>query len=341
MRFIVFFTVIFCVSAAYANNLFIPNYYKNRRANNQYSAIGWSQRNETGLVVQTSDTKDSSGGVEEANQDTLSFTAHYYHRLNDSLNLEFAGDITDSEDENVTPAYTLKTDSKSINSALGYQFEQVPVAIGASFGITQNNFETSLSSTNFESDLDAFSFGVGYKLASDIYLGVGTTLFKVDRTPGSDDDIQFYSFGVGKVYGDKDNPIAAVETYFVFLNEDGDKTTAWVLSGLINQNSFQYYGNISYSLEDSADDEKEWGLTLGVDYQFADFYIGPQFSIGQASYDSDREDSGFDASLQAGYRTSMLEFYIRYNMDEDEVKTAGLKDVTENSVVSFAGIYKF
>jgi hypothetical protein len=341
MRFMMVFMVFFCVSAAYANNLFIPNYYKNRRTNNQYSAIGWSHRNETGLVVQSAENKVSRDGVEESNEDSLSFTAHYYHRLNETFNLEISGDILDADGESITPAYTQNTDRRTISSALGYQFEQVPMAIGLSFGITQTDFETSLTGTKFESDVDDFNFGVGYKLASDIYFGVGTSLFKVDRSLGSDDNIQFHVLGLGKVYGGTDNPVAAVETYFVFLNEDGDKTTSWVLSGLINKNSFQYYGNISYSIEDSADDEKEWGLSLGVDYQFADFYVGPQFSIGQTGYDSDREDSVFGASLQAGYRTSMLEFYIRYNMDEDEVKSAGSKNVTEDSVVSIAGIYKF
>ncbi|MGZ3723621.1 MAG: hypothetical protein ACXVA9_11850, partial [Bdellovibrionales bacterium] len=181
--------------------------------------------------------------------------------------------------------------------------------------------------------------GVGYILPLDIYAGLGyeNLHFKTGV-------IEYYSVGVGKVYGQKAAPTATTEVIFTYANRMNSQVSQLLARGLYNWNAFQFTGEATYYRYQNTD-AKYYEVKGGVDYEFFSFYAGPQINYAwNASDDRGRNATSskdFSPSLQAGYRTQWLEAYLSYASDRN-LRVFGF-DTIENNMNRYAAglIYKF
>jgi hypothetical protein len=344
MRAMIGCLVLFMSFEASANNLFIPNYYKNRRQANQFSAIGWSERHEAGAFVTRSTGEEELGGVKQEETEGTTVQPHIYHRFEQGLNLEATlTSLNSKTDDVVAPISTTKSNATALQANLGYEFQEQPMAIGVSLAAVNGKTKNETSNVSADIKTSTLGFGWGYRLDDDIYLGAGILSSEIE-VGTVDASVQLYSLGIGKVYGDRTNPIAAVETYFLFSNELGDKMISWAVTGLVNSGDFQYYGGLNYGNQNGQTvDETSYGIKAGLDYQFGDFYAGPQFEYTVQNADNDVDDTASDTSLQLGYRTASLEIYARYNLTQEKNEvvpsTGNTKD--DGNDITVAAIYKF
>jgi hypothetical protein len=214
-------------------------------------------------------------------------------------------------------------------------------------GLTFAKSQLELSS----GDLDSTSLlmGLGYRLDNNIYLGVGISHSKVEVGTLLDDSLESYSFGVGKVYGDKKAPVATTELVFGFSNEDGVKEKQLDFRGLWNHLDFQYYGSVGFAVSDSNnlgdEDSADFDFVLGVDYQFSDYYVGPQLEYSSEEDTDGDKTKELTPSFQFGYRTASLEFYLRYTLSDEEEEDVSTSPTTisdeRSNAFDLAAIYRF
>lgn len=336
--------LLFISAEAFANNQFIPNHYKNRREMNTYSAIGWSTRNEAGLKVNKADYETESGGTKISESDLFVAQPYLFYRVSPNFNLEMALGILSAENTDLTPTpSTTDTDGHVLQLNAGYEFTDQPIAVGLTFAKSQVEFSSG--------DLDTTNLlvGLGYRLDNNMYLGAGISHSKVELGTLLDDSLESYSFGVGKVYGDKKAPVATTELVFTFSNEDGVKEKQLDFRGLWNHLDFQYYGSVGFAVSDSNNPGDENGsdfdFVFGVDYQFSDYYVGPQLEYTSEEDTDGDKTKDLSPSFQFGYRTASLELYIRYTLSDEEEEDASTLPTTNSEERSnqfdLAAIYRF
>jgi len=316
------------------SSVFIPNYYRNRRDANLASAIGWSDRHEAGVRLANEKKKYEINGTEFFKDDETGVNPYMFYRFENGLNTEVSLNVSETDRDFTFSGGSSDVETKSIQANLGYELKETPMAFGFGYSRIDSDTESSTGSTS-ESKATLLNFGVGYRLEDNVYLGA--SLFRIKN---DNDTTDLISFGVGKVYGDKEKPDSASELIFSTYNEDGDKAYAFSYQGLCNRGPIQYYSNINLGVTDgTAKDSLGYGVKLGVDYQISDYYFGPELGVDIDDSNNDTRDTDWLASLEAGYRTSQLEFYARYNLEQQKRSFTVSKDTT--SIIALGASYRF
>ena len=330
---------------AFANNQFIPNHYRNRRMPNQQAAIGWSTRNEVNgyLEAERADEKTAGTKTEESKTNTAMGLA--FLRLNEQWNLEMTLAAGKSESEDFNPS--APTDSAQMRLGtlgVGYEFEGRPMAIGGFVASSRTDYEFGSTGTKDHIRTEFASFGLGYHLPSDIYLGAGVFTAWSDHL-AADDLVFAYSVGAGKVFGDKKNPEATTEAVLTFINDEGTQSYALSLRGLKNQGSLQFYGQFNYGISEGNEPADELGLLAGLDYLLeSGIYFGPQMSISVDNTDdaASADTKGSELSLEAGYRQGPFEAYARLARETEKSEDSFVSDQDEvTGTLTVGGTYFF
>lgn len=312
---------------AFANNYFIPNYYRNRRTQNTFSALGWSDRKEVALSYEMTDTDAKTDGKKSSETDGKEIEAHGFYRLTESWNLEAV--IDSSKDERQAFPITgpkSKSDSMDYNVGAGYQVSGMPLAFGAGIEVV-NDEDTTSAGVKSSNDQNSVSLGAGYRLDSDIYLGVGYVRHVYKQTGKPSDLDQGYYLGAGKVIGDRQKPDGAGELIFVFANENNRQNYNLIAQGLINAHQLQYTGNLYFGRGDGPSSSTTYGAAFGADYQIMDFYVGPQLNWLHMEFDwgsFKQKSTTLAPSLEVGYRIASLEAFLRYTIEDGQAKFTGL-----------------
>lgn len=342
LRLLVLAMSVLCASEAFANNYFIPNYYRNRRFLNAYTAVGWSDRKEAGATYSIENTDNKSGGQKTSKVEESNLRAHTYYRTPMNLNVEAAILSTKQERESISFNSKDKHEIMSYNLGLGYELTDSPLA----FGLVLSHVNDKNKTSSTDRTLVDASGGVGYRLDGNVFLGLGYH----DLDTKSDRNEEF-ALGVGKVYGDRANPSAATELVLTYGNLN-DKSYGLLAQGLINAEALQYYGRIGYMVTDGTQgsvDTNVLVLMAGADYKFFDFYVGPQLSYDNAEFKSSGSkatQNEFRPSLEAGYRIEFLEAFLRYDLIQGESKFnsplgASSKNKSDGNVLTANVTYKF
>ncbi|MNK86499.1 hypothetical protein D3C87_1064130 [compost metagenome] len=314
MKITVFLISLLLFSEAYANNSFIPNYYRSYRSQNRYSAVGWSDRKEANLEYGAG-KETTDDGTSETDSDKSEYLASVFYRVNEAFNVE-AGYFGNKEE----PDGADSKENKYLRLGLGYQFGDFAVGFNHQ-SADQNDLKANLN-----------SLGLGYRINGNIYLGIGYTNSRIYTGPG--ETIEATSIGGGYVWGDVKNPTAAVEVDYEKYVDSGDGNSATV-KGIWNQEAIQY--NAKLALVDQV--YKGTVVALGLDYQLEHIYFAPRITLlnqENKNTDAKRNDTQFD--LEVGYRAhAQWEAFVRYNSQKLEV---GDEDTT-GSLFTVGGAYFF
>ncbi len=345
LRIIALSVILLCAGEAFANNYVIPNYYRNRRFLNSYSAVGWSDRKEVGLTHSIENTDAKNSGAKFSDEEEMRLRPHLYYRTPVNLNVEAA--IVSSKEENKALPSGSKTKEEGMeyHLGLGYELTEAPVAFALILESAKNDLTsangTKTDQTNFEGSL-----GAGYRLPNQMYLGAGYTNSRM-KTKGTKEDLRDrYMLGLGQVYGDRANPDAAAELIMLFSNKDSAQTYVALLQSLINAGDLQYNGALTFTRLDGALSVSGYGLKAGVDYKFYDFYVGPQAAYNWLKVKTNGVESKgteIEPSLEAGYRVAFLEAFLRYDISKNENKINNNlgKVEREGNVLTANVTYKF
>lgn len=309
---------------ASANSFVIPNHHRGRRETNHFSAIGWSDRKEVGarLTMEKSKTDYDTENTFDQEQNSTEFGPHIFYRLPINLNVEaeYTAKNEDLEYSN-SPTSNRKSKSNVGSLGLGYELTGIPMAFGVHYNRDKSTSTRLQTGSRYETKRENFELGVGYRLENQIYLGAGWTHTEADydSTSTSDDKYDSWMGGVGKVFGDSKRPDATVEGLLSFSNHDGIRTRSALVSGLYNYQNWQFTGAVVYGKWSGTSDFDLWNLMAGLDWQIADFYLGPQLSYtttNSSQYDSD----SYTLSMEGGYRIAELEVYLRFTPEQAKVK---------------------
>lgn len=328
MKKVILLAAVFLASEVYANNYFIPNHYRSRRTLNQFSAIGWSHRNEASLEYSKteSETKEDGEKIEEATESEYGPLAFY--RLNENFNFEFQFLRSHENEEEVLTSTEESQKADTVRVSLGYQPSTSSMAFGYSY-----------SKSYAEEALDTLlnNFGVGYRLENDYYLGAGYQNIHGSRTS------HIYTVGLGKVWGDSKKPDSTAEGYYSWLNQDGMKQSSLGLRGLWNRDAFQYYGDILVMQFDLGNVQYDMPtIRAGLDYQFSDYYVAPEVIWSALNSDDMADQDSMVLSLEGGYRAHEIEIFLRYNNSDSTQKARLTQPKEETAGRTFAvGFTKF
>lgn len=331
---------------AFANNMFIPNYYRNRRAVNQFSAVGWSNRHEVGAHYTMGKSENTSNGTATSDDENSGFDLHTFYRTNMNLNIEATIDKNTTENSPKPTGASTDTDHMDYHLGLGYEVEGMPWAFGLTYA-SEDADEEGTGGTDEKSG--ALGLGVGHALGDGMYVGFGWTYTdaeeKVGTAAATTDKDNKYHLGVGKVYGDRANPMAASEATLAFENEAHTQYWELAVKGLYNMDAFQYYGEIGYDWSGGDKKTKGYDLTVGADLLFGMFYIGPEIMWMTTSEDlkpsGETETDMMVLGLEAGYRTEMVEAFVRYSTFDYESETSPNKSKVENNTWVLGASYHF
>ncbi len=348
---------VFIFDTAVANNFHIPNYYKNRRTSNIFSSVGWSSRNEVGINYKKVDREDKpeGSGFQDNKYDAFASVLHGYYRINEQFNLEIQAENTGREQDDLPSGEKNENDTLEFESQLGYKFATLPIVMsgGLIYSKDESLEEDSFfgKSTNEVKSIGAV-LGMSYKMPNNIFYGLG---FKHNDTKREDKDdfgtqkddqkSQTVNIGMGQVFGDLDSPDAAYE--FNITNEFLGSTKFLFLSlqGLYNKNIFQTYGGLLFARATSTGkDIKKYTFNAGVDVSVNDFYFGPEFTASLNKISDDFKAVETNISLQAGYRTSLMEFYLALEnettkFEYDNPLSTDFKSTEQ--AITIGGVYKF
>lgn len=344
MKLISLVLVLLTAFEASANNAFIPNYYRNRREANDYSAIAYSQRKEAGLLVGAGTLKQETDGTKTLDSDILAVRPHSYYRV-ENVNMEVEYSTVRSDNKNVLTGDTIDINAAGPLINVGFELPTTPIAVAISYDSDKTKFQNKTSGLKIDTDTRTLQMGVGYKMEGNTFLGFGISQEQQDSLLGDSDEEQIV-FGAGKVYGDYSNPDAAAEAILTFENERGDKTYNLEVRGLRNLGAFQYYGALGLGYQNGVNiDGRDYLFKAGVDYQINDtLYVGPELNVIVVNYDNE-ESTNLTPSLQGGYRDRHLEFFLRYDYgktkSEDMTGASPTTDILYQNLITIAGIYKF
>lgn len=334
-----------CLEAG-ANNYFIPNHYRSRRAANVFSAVGWSDRKEATAVLKHNKDLTKRASIKREEDTSNSLEAATFYRVSPQWNIEGLVTYLASKEKEFNPsADGDQNTGKTFGLGVGYAFPEAPAVIAAN--IFHSRFDAKDGATDVRSHswISSYNLGVGWKLPSDIYLGGGISAgwsrlggIKHGPTWG-------YYLGGGKVFGDAKNPVATVETYLLFANVNNTQVYRLGARGLWNMEAFQFIGSLGYGTDQGADKGSSAEIAFGVDYELQAFYINPLIAL-EVEKDEDGipdNDTETVLSLELGYRQKPYEAFVRYNYGKDKIDyEAPISDVESNeSEVTVGGTYFF
>jgi predicted porin len=308
---------------AHANNFFIPNHYRNRREPNVFSAIGWSDRREVGgsLAIEKSERDYSNSNTADSKTDSKTFGPYVFYRFPMNLNLEAKYSIENSDKEYANvPSANREAKSGSGMISLGYEFTEIPMALSVRYNRTNNETKASGSTSATKAKDEIVDLGLGYRLENNFYLGAGFEHNEYDYEGASDDrKYNTVVLGGGKVFGNLKSPTATAEGFVSFYNYKNTRYRSLGLDALYNYDVWQYYGRFQYGTSSGDIDVKTWVFVAGVDWQISSFYIGPELSFASSKVDSsEAKFSYFSPSLEAGFRLSQAEIYLRFTPEKDK-----------------------
>lgn len=319
-------------SEAFANNLFIPNSYRSRREQNEFSALGWSERKEANLQYGTG-TGEEDDGTTATDQDTSALEGEVFYRMNDTTNVEFV-----YEDNQVKPDGGSTAKVSGWDLGVGHQFND-QMALGLSYESGNRDNGT----TDF--DTTTYSVGFGYKLDNNWFLGLGYRNSEDDVT--GDPTKSTTALGAGYVWGDAKKPTANFEVAYLMFGGDysgGDI----VARGLYNYGQGQYFAAVTMKGEKDETGATETETTgtemqLGVDYHVTDaWYVAPAITMNNTENDdAGTEDTTNNMSLEVGYRQQAAwEAFFRYDNNKTEDGAGGNTETT-GTVMTVGGTYFF
>ncbi len=316
----------FVASEVLANNFFIPNYYRNRRTPNNFSAIGWSDRHEASVEMKNDSSKEKEAGFTNRETDTKEMNGKVFHKLDSKLTLEAFFRQIDEEEENFVFVDEDKTKTHLLSLGVGYELPTAPIALGVGIRNVKSQNEDQGTGLKSNSESKLLALGAGYRLDNNIFLGLGYYNIHIDFSNFGGSTSHIYSFGGGKVYGDLKKPDAAVETIFLWSNENRRTSINIIAQGLVNLDSMQVYGAVSSGAtkeRDSSQDDSTSGMLMaGLDYQFGNFYIGPQanYDVTENEGSTSADETDLLLSLEGGFRTEQLEIFARLGKTSNKEK---------------------
>jgi len=305
-------------------NLFVPNVYKNRRQTNLFSAVAWSDRKEAGLNYTNLDTPNYLGGATSSEDKSNLYSPYAFYKIDNNWNVEAEYLRQDTKTTYSPPSLTSKTALNLYLASVGYEFTDIPVALGLTVLGFDYNLTSDQSSGTSTLKSTGAALGAGYRLPSDIYLGAGLTVFKTTTaftgTASSDHTTNSYFVGAGKVYGDKKKPDATTEVVLNFNNDLSTQNQNLAARGLLNIQAMQVYGEVDYGISQGTKAGSNYAVTGGVDYEYASFFVGPQvtYSMTKTTDGTISDDSETNWSVLAGYRCPTLEAYVGYGKDQSK-----------------------
>ena len=352
MRALFFLLIMFTGVQAAANNYFIPNNYRNRRSANVFTGVAWSQRQEVGMLYGRDTDTNYAAGTKNSEVTTNAFFPYGFYNMDNGFGFE--GGLSKLNSETTYPSATTKDtgDSLSISAAAGLNPQGTPWAfsLGYRLSTSADNDGSSGDKTTVKSN--AVAIGLGYKLFSHYYLGAGYINYKSSydysfsgTTYSSDAKNHYYYLGGGAVFGGEKKPMATTELVLMLYNSGSSQKQELTWQGLMNVSEFQFYSRAQYAKTTENGAGLDLRLTAGMDYQFLDFFVGPE-----VSYDVDKTDDGTDADsketslgLLAGYRATAIEAYLGYNTsvrktEYDNPSSNGKRD---SGNVNLGVAYKF
>lgn len=329
---------------AYANNVIIPNYYRNRRVANIGPAIGWSDRKEAAFRYEMSDSELETNGAKASETESTTLGPVLFYRTPVNINIEAGYGLFDADSKPVSSA-TDTSEGNAMNLGLGYELTGAPMVFAVHVSNLDIDSKDGATGSKTKLELQTVGLGAGYKLPSDIYLGFNLLHIETDFGT-SDDETDLWTLGMGQVFGDRANPTEAYEVRFNYENEDSTTNLSLNFAGLMNRDNIQYYASFGLG-QDSGDTEgNSLDLTLGADLLFGGFFVGPQLD-----YSKDEEEDGaskeetteMDWSVQGGFRNEQFEaaLTLELNSEEEEDNTPVQKDETEGQTIALRGSYFF
>lgn len=320
-------TLLLCTEA-FANNQFIPNYYKNRRTQNHLSALGWSDRKEASLEYESSKTQEKTNGVDSGKTDTTELSGNIFYRANENFNVEF---VASKEDEKPDASPTKVTNVWELG--LGAQLSEIPMAFGLSYGSDDDDGDTTKTT----------ALGVGYRL-DNLFMGVGYSSVAASVS-GVDSSYSHILVGGGYVWGDLKKPDAALEAVVQMYGGDNEsKGTLIGINGLWNVDEAMqpYAGFYNFDKKGGTGEIKGPMFRLGVDYDFGVVYLSPEIISANLETGSGADSKLTAWSLEVGHRAEgAFEVFARYTSSDSKASATGteFKDLTTGFTVG--GTYFF
>jgi hypothetical protein len=329
---------------AFANNIIIPNYYRNRRAPNSGPAIGWSDRKEAAFQYIRSDSEEETNGTKTQETELTTLGPVLFYRTPANLNIEATYALLDGDEKPVAGA-TDTLEGSALSLGMGYELTGSPLVVAAQLATSDTDEKDGATGTTSGIEMRIIGVGVGYKLPSDVYLGFN--LLRTDFEVGTtEDELDIWTIGMGQVFGDRKSPTEAYEVTLSFMNEDGTQDFDLGVKGLMNRENLQYYGALDIGKQQGDDEGDSLGLTLGADFLFSGFFVGPQLEYSteeEKSGANTQETTEMDLSVQGGYRTERFEAALTISMENEEEEDSSpvSKDETEEQTISLRGSYFF
>lgn len=307
MKIAAFFTSLLFVSQAFANNNFIPNYYRSYRTQNHLSALGWSDRKEANLEYGFGKGKVDDG-ITDTDLDLMGYVGSVFYRFDEAANVEFTYGHVE-----VKPDGGDAEKTSNIDLGVGYQFNE-NIAIGASY------LTNKLDDGTNDVTASGYALGLGYRMNGNTYLGIGYTTSKFDDA--ADTTISNVALGGGYVWGDAKKPTAALEAGVFSYGGDVGGNDIYV-KGLWNHEAAQLFAGLTLVGSENTSDQKTTGtrFDLGVDYQWEHIYVAPRIILANTKNDdTDVKTEGTEFALEVGYRQhGTWEAFARYESEKEKI----------------------
>ncbi len=319
MKTVTIFVLLFLNVQAMANNYFIPNHYRGRRSVNTFTAIAWSDRHEVGAQAKHETEVSDRGGVKDGDNTNNTISPYIYENFGNGLKFEAQGVSGKSETTYVGDSDQYNSNSGTILASIGVEVPNHPIALSLGFGRSKSDYSGSSTGETSTNRFNFTTLGAGYQILSNYYLGVGYIDMKYDAeyissgTPYTNDsDLHMLFLGGGVVFGEHNNPWATTELVLSQYNDNDQKKQELVWHGLMNIDEYQFYAEAEYGKGAKSLAGSNYSVTLGMDYQFTNFFVGPELGYDVEKYDDDSSGDSTELkySLLAGYRTATIEVQL-------------------------------
>jgi hypothetical protein len=325
----------------------IPSYNRNYRSANVGPAIGWSDTHEAGLIYTKLESEKKTNGVKADDTDLTLITPYVFHRVSKNVNMEVQYQKLEAETKAPgTPKDT--ADAQTFQAGFGYEMTSLPMEIG--FQLYNFQYKEKDGSTGIrtvDSDSNIYGLHAGYRMPSDLYLGIAWYHTAIETNSADGTGEQLYA-GMGQVFGERANPEAAYEVYLSYGNSDSSQDWELTFDGILNRGPLEYRGIAAIGKTDGATKGSDYQIQLTLDYLLpGGVFLGPQATHSGADAETGTKktkDSSLDLSLQAGYRSQTFEGAVTYTVSSSETKQTAptvSKDETEGSTVAVHGSYFF
>lgn len=325
----------------------IPNYTRNRPTVNVGPAIGWTIRNEAGLIYTQLESEKETNAVKADETELTTISPYAYLRVAQNLTIEGQYQRVDTDVK--APATAKDTSTLDFYSlGLGYELTQIPMEFGAQvFKYIYEEKDGATGLKTIDSDVQSSGIHAGYIVGSNLYIGAAFYHVQVDGISIDDTSEQFI-VGMGQVFGERSNPSEAYEIFLNYENENSTHEYDLNLDGAINRGNIQYLGAIIYSKDDGRVEASGYDLTLGMDYLFTlGIFLGPEvsFAVSETKTGTQKHElASTDLALQAGYRSKQLELaatFTLFNSEDKRTAPTASKDEVEGQIIEAHASYYF